>query len=219
MRKLIVIAALGMSLALPAPVMAKTVILAIDVTPSTAFTTNAGFARIAGEWIAKELRDLPEGTTVRVETLGDYGLKANIKRASFVIAPRMSARRVARTVGGLVSNLPKLIAEGKLTEGRSTHIVGYLDLARYSLNCTEQDTRIILLSDGVESGEVDHRALMAGNAGLPKPEAGMLKGCHLTMAAIGQANGATPAMARHLIKEWAAYATAAGATFKPVPAF
>jgi hypothetical protein len=71
----------------------------------------------------------------------------------------------------------------------------------------------------VESGEVDHRALLAGKVGLPKPEANMLKHCYLTMAAIGQANSGTPTTTRHLIKEWAAFAKAAGATFEPVPTF
>ena len=218
-KSLTVIVTLWLLLALPAPGMADTVYLVIDLSPSTAFTTNEAFAQRAGAWVEGELRDLPEGSTVHLQTLGDFGLKANIKRATVEITPRRSARRVARMTGEVVAGLPELIASGKLPQARSTYIISHLELESYTMDCTAEPTRIIVLSDGVESGEVDHRALAAGNAALPDPVPGSLQDCRLTMAAIGQMNGGNPVTARHLIKVWAAYAKTAGATFEPVPTF
>ncbi|WP_413207885.1 hypothetical protein [Rhodospirillum sp. A1_3_36] len=204
-----------------APALADSVYVWIDLSASTRFSTEAAFARHAGDWVTEALEDLPEGSTVHLETLGDYGLGANLKRAALTVSPRKPARKVAKTVGGLVARMPELVTDGTLGEARSTHILSRLENASYAMDCVAEPTRILLLTDGVEwSEDVDGAALIRGEAGLPRPASAFLDGCAVTMLGIGETQGGTPALTRHLIKEWKAWTAAAGVSrFQPLPTF
>lgn len=201
---------------------ADVIYLAIDLSSSTTFSTNAEFARGAGLWVARELEGLPEGSRVHIHTLGDYGQLENLTRVTLEVTPRRKAHKVARHAGGVVARVPELIKQGTVEGAKTTHLISYLENESYTMNCKAEPTRIILLSDGVEwSSEVDGRALMAGQVGLPEPTSKILEGCEgLTMLSIGQMQGGNPALTRHLIVAWRNWAEAAGIkTFRPVPTF
>jgi len=114
-------------------------------------------------------------------------------------------------VGSYVASLPRRHLPG---EG-STNLIAKLKYGNF--NCAG-GTRIVIITDGVESSsEISARQLLAGKP-LPRPEKGFLSGCEVVMYGLGQsANGEISNRQVDVLRDaWRAWMKAAGAKFDSI---
>mgnify|MGYP006273435687 FL=1 len=199
----------------------RTVIIAIDVSKSNAAISDEVFAERAARYIKQPISELGRFDTVRVRTFGDYGMQANPLRLDLDVSRRTPASKIAETAETLIKSLPSLVASGRLQAANTTQISAFLADEARTLSCWKRNTTIYLLSDGIEaSAQTDPDRLRAGQAALPSPKEGVLKGCTIQMLGIGEtASGANPVQTQALINAWSEWAEKAGAHFVPKPSF
>ncbi|MGF1462354.1 MAG: hypothetical protein ACFB2Z_04180 [Maricaulaceae bacterium] len=215
-----VLAALVFALiAAPADAFDKHVIVALDISASTPLVTNRAFAARAAKAVDRYLADLETGDRFTLGYIGDYGLSSDLQPWEATLSRRTPPIKVRRSTEQLIAGLPSLVTGGRIDRAQSTNIVGYIELAGYSVDCAQVDTQFIILSDGIESSDrVDGLKLMNGEALLPAVADDRLQGCALVMLGVGQiTQGATPMLTQRLVKAWADWAAAAGMTFTPKP--
>jgi hypothetical protein len=76
------------------------------------------------------------------------------------------------------------------------------------VNCSQMDTSVILVSDGIEDSE--YARLINRDESLPTPSSAMFSGCSsLEIAGLGQGAN-SPSLTEHLRVEWEKWAKAAG---------
>lgn len=197
------------------------VIIGLDVSDSTPLISDKAYAARAVSAVSDMLSGLEAGDQVLIQTIGNYGMAENPLNFEWTVSRRTPAIKLRRIVTSLIARLPKLVESGKLEAANSTNLVGFLEMASYSVDCETETTSFVLLTDGIEwSSRTNGRALAAGNASLPAPPEDSLKGCDLTMIGIGQTvKGADPAVTANLIKAWKTWSVTAGCTFRPIPMF
>ena len=197
------------------------VLVALDISKSNSFITDQAVAARAASLLANVIEDLSRADTVKIRTVGDYGMGANPLRLDLVVSRKTPARKIADTVERLVGALPSLVKQGRVQASNTTQISAFLIDEARSLACTGETGHIYLLSDGIEASHAtDPKALVAGNADLPEPPKDVLSGCQLTMLGIGETvSGANPSQTRNLIAAWQEWSAQAGADFEPKPTF
>ncbi|MGD1955716.1 MAG: hypothetical protein ACFBZ9_10885 [Sphingomonadales bacterium] len=219
LRGLVAATAMNMATASMAQAQDRHVVIGLDLSSSTPLTSDMAYAARASASVNELLAGLEPGDRVSVRSVGDYGVTANKLNFDLVVSRRIPVIKVRRTVGQLISNLPRLTGTEKLPVAQSTNLIGFLELESYSVECSIQSTEFLLLTDGVEwSPSTNGNDLAAGTATLPQPETENLKGCGLTMLGIGQLqSSSTPATTNNLIKAWREWAENVGMTFTPKP--
>ena len=219
LRGLVAATAMNMATASMAQAQDRHVVIGLDLSSSTPLTSDMAYAARASASVNELLAGLEPGDRVSVRSVGDYGVTANKLNFDLVVSRRIPVIKVRRTVGQLISNLPRLTGTEKLPVAQSTNLIGFLALESYSVECSIQSTEFLLLTDGVEwSPSTNGNDLAAGTATLPQPETENLKGCGLTMLGIGQLqSSSTPATTNNLIKAWREWAENVGMTFTPKP--
>jgi hypothetical protein len=195
------------------------VIIGADVSGSTPLISDSAYAARAGQSVSDMLGDLEPGDRISLRTIGDYGMGPNSESWDWTISRRFPPIKARRTVHRYISALPQLIESAHVTEASSTHLIGFMELESYGVDCVETNTNFVLLTDGVEwSEDTNGHAVMQGKVKLPALTGDQLQGCTLTMLGIGQlTKGSTPAITRNLIKAWSLWAKAAGMHFQPRP--
>ena len=106
-----------------------------------------------GARVAQELQALPLKSRVLVRTFGNYDSSSNTLKIDQVITTQAKPQNVAVAVATLISNVPKLVREKKLSAQGKTNIVPFLETMSDVIDCKASDVRVILATDGFEDSE------------------------------------------------------------------
>lgn len=195
-----------------APVQAKTLHIAIDVSASNPMISSVPFAKVISSRVSKQILALPLGDYVSLRTFGHLKLD-NLQQFDVRLTRKAKPEKVARAISKFMNNIPR----GGVEPQKSTEIIAQLEWNEY--NCSVGDT-ILLITDGIEASSlINPNKLLSGEVSLPMPEDEYLKGCNVQMIGIGKStNGSWPSVnVKNLLREWKAYMKAAGADFKAIP--
>lgn len=156
-----------------------TVHFELDASESNLLTADPEFARVVAVAAARHVAALPPGTKVSMRTFGAINGPNNLRYDTQINSKTNPADRVAREVGQQIEDQ----AQRSGPRQQSTEIMFTLGQGRY--NCTAGDT-VILLSDGIPSGEVNPYAVLNGTQPLPELAAGSLSGCEVFIWGLGR---------------------------------
>lgn len=184
------------------------VIVGLDLSQGNPLIISDIFSSKAGRRVAGMLDDLPMRSKVTLRTFGNYNVNANPLEFDRQISRRNPAEQVRRTVRGLISGVPKLIAEGRLKAQRRSNIVPFLLNMAQVTDCTAAETTVVLITDALEDSEL---ARLDGEGGaLPPPAEAVYAGCErLEILGLGQGL-ASVEETRRLRAIWEEWATQAG---------
>jgi hypothetical protein len=203
--------ALVVSALLTAPVGAKTLTVALDVSGSNPLVSDARYAQIAAGYVRDKVSALQPGDVVSLHTLADRSL-ANFPSERIEITRRNRADKVAARIAQFMATMPTRHFEGQ----ESTNIMGFFAFGQF--DCT-QGGEILLVTDGIESSpDMKAERLLAGKP-LPKPDKNLLSGCTVTMFGVGQASAGgqlSPVEVKHIRAAWTSWMTVAGAHYNAI---
>lgn len=203
MRKLAVI--LVLCALAPLAAHAKVLTIALDMSGSNPLITDERFAAVAAAHIAALIAAMEFGDEVRIRTLGERGL-ANIGGKTVVLDKGTRPDRVAAAVAELIRSLPQRDIEGQ----PSTNLIAFFEFTDFAC---EQDSALIVLTDGIESSTyINGSDLLAGRA-LPQAEENVLAGCAVTLFGVGNIVGGSlpPAQVKIVRAAWQVWMERAGA--------
>lgn len=144
---------------------------ALDDSNSNLLASDAEFARVVARAAAQYVAALPVGTKVSVRQFGEVNGANNLRYDRQITRKSHPAQSVARDVARIIDGH----ARSDKAQQRSTEI--FYTLSHGAFDCEAGDT-IILLSDGVPSGQVRSlSAVLNGTEPLPKLAQGSLSGC------------------------------------------
>jgi hypothetical protein len=146
----------------------QTYVIGLDLSKSNPLVRDEGYAARAAARTAKEITALPLKSRVMLRTFGSYDASANGLKIDQVISSHARPEAVAQGIAALIANVPRLVAEGKLTAQGKTNIVPFLDTMAEVVDCRDSDVHVVLLTDGFEDSEYAHLTNLAqgGDAGL-----------------------------------------------------
>eukprot|EP00435_Cladocopium_sp_Y103_P078298 s1_g2037.t1 len=177
-------------------------VIGLDLSKSNPLVTSDVFAAQVADRLAEEIRELPVRSKVTVRSFGVYDTGSNPLRIDQVISARARPADVADGIRALVSNLPRLVAEGRLEAQMKTNIVPFLETMAGGIDCTKP-TKVVLLTDGAEDSELGRLTRNGGQ--LPPAQAGSFSGCgELLMLGLGRGfdSPSTTARFRTAWTEW-----------------
>lgn len=186
------------------------VIVGLDLSQSNPLVDSRSYAASMGGYVADYIQDLPLASQVMLRTFGSYSSDDNNLRIDRSISnlPDEKPKAVAELMRQIIAGVPRMVREGTLDAQPSTNILAFLENMADVVDCGEMDTRILLISDGIEDSEYAH--LNRAGEHLPRPSYAMFRGCtELQILGIGQGQR-SPAKTERLKDEWAAWARAAG---------
>ncbi|WP_316861069.1 hypothetical protein [uncultured Cohaesibacter sp.] len=188
-----------------------------DASDSVAINVDHNVARAAGNTIEKMIAELAPGDQVKLRSFGTAGIADQQININITLGkkPRTRPNKIAPQVGHIVRSLPRLAASGEFAIQPRTNIIGFVERIAPTLDCQNQTTRLILLTDGIEwSSQVRGDHLLMGKAELPPPSGPILKGCSVVMLGVGQQSSKLGTDSRwfpFLKKKWEAFFMEAGA--------
>lgn len=183
---------LGMSLS----AQAKTLTIGIDRSGSNPLLSHQHFANAAAGHARDAVLELAFGDSVQILGFGAMDDPDNLVTPRVTLDRRHRPEQVAEQVKSYVQSIPSRQVRGQ----SSTNLIGFLEEGGF--DCASGST-ILLITDGWETG-----ALEGGQ--LPEPDVD-LTGCALVFYKLDA--GGNRDSARHLRKQWARWAEAAGAEF------
>ena len=173
----------------------QTYVIGLDLSQSNPLVKDRAYAARAAARAAKEIAALPLKSRVMLRTFGSYDTSANGLKIDQVISSHARPEAVAQGIAQIIANVPKLVAEGKLTAQGKTNIVPFLDTMSQVVDCAASDVHVVLLTDGFEDSEYAHAAY---------------QGCdELLILGLGQGGG-SPSATNRLRTAWTQYAEKAG---------
>jgi len=177
-------------------------VIGLDLSKSNPLVTSDVYAAQVANRLADEIRELPVRSKVTVRSFGVYDTGSNPLRIDQVISARARPGDVADGIQALVSNLPRLVSEGRLEAQMKTNIVPFLETMAGGIDCSSP-TKIVLLTDGAEDSELGRLTRSGGS--LPPAQAGSFSGCgELLMLGLGRGfnSPSTTARFRTAWSEW-----------------
>ena len=187
-----------------APVQAKTLTIALDLSGSNPLLNDKQFNHNAAQYVADTISHLEKGDDVVVQSFGSLDNTANFNRFELPIK-RHNAKKVAGQVAQYVRALPS----NSQAQG-STNLIAWF--GRNSFGC-EAGGQVIVLTDAIEDVNPNH--LIQGKQDLPKPnEFVQLKGCSVTFYGLGV--GRLDSEMLNLRRAWTNYFESAGARFTAI---
>lgn len=208
MRTLIALAVLMPALA--APAFAKSVYIGIDVSKSNPVVIDEPSAKVAAGYVRGIVAALQPGDEVHIRTFGDRSA-AHVASRSIRLGRKHKPETVAFQIGSYVASLPSKPLQGQ----QETQILAFLELSQF--RC-DQNSLVLILSDGLESSPgVREKDLLTGKP-LPPPEPGILKGCDVVIYGLARSKDGsiTREQAKKLRAAWAAWMQTAGANFSAI---
>ncbi len=182
-------------------------VIGLDLSKSNPLVTSDVFAAQVADRLAEEIRELPVRSKVTVRSFGVYDTGSNPLRIDQVISARARPADVADGIRALVSNLPRLVAEGRLEAQMKTNIVPFLETMAGGIDCSKP-TKIVLLTDGAEDSELGRLTRSGGK--LPPAQAGSFSGCgELLMLGLGRGFD-SPSTTARFRTAWTEWSDAAG---------
>ena len=131
----------------------QTYVIGLDLSQSNPLVKDRAYAARAAARAAKEIAALPLKSRVMLRTFGSYDTSANGLKIDQVISSHARPEAVAQGIAQIIANVPKLVAEGKLTAQGKTNIVPFLDTMSQVVDCAASDVHVVLLTDGFEDSE------------------------------------------------------------------
>lgn len=210
---------MGVSAAWAAPVMGRgkgddtpapmRLVIGLDLSKSNPLVDSKPYAQSVADLVGGEIQDLPLASIVMLRTFGAYSAASN----NLKIDRRLSVdgderpEAVASLMSEIIAGVPKLVRDGTLEAQDTTNIVSFLESMSQFVDCSETDTRVILVSDGIEDSDYAH--LADPDATLPTPGR-IYAGCsELEILGLGQGQK-DPRVTERLRADWGAWAKAAG---------
>ena len=199
---------LGTTACTQAPKQPKVLMVDVDLSASAPPASDRPFAGRAANEVGKMIDGLSLGDTVVLTPIGESGFNS-AQRLTFRLTPQMRQNAVAARVGAIIASTP----DSDLAGQQETAITFAVENS--GLRCNGED-RLVLITDGMESRRGFDRMedVIEGKAELPKPPAGILKGCKVTMLGMGIAAKDRPQLTteelRNLKAAWRGYFRAAG---------
>jgi len=182
-------------------------VIGLDLSKSNPLVTSDVFAAQVATRLADEIRGLPVRSKVTVRSFGVYDTGSNPLRIDQVISARARPGDVADGIQALVSNLPRLVSEGRLEAQMKTNIVPFLETMAGGIDCSNP-TKIVLLTDGAEDSELGRLTRSGGT--LPPAQAGSFSGCgELLMLGMGRGFN-SPSTTARFRTAWAEWSDEAG---------
>lgn len=190
----------------PAPMR---LVIGLDLSKSNPLVQSESYAQSAADLVETEIQDLPLASIVMLRTFGAYSAASN----NLKIDRRLSVdgderpEAVASLMSDIIAGVPKLVRDGTLEAQDTTNIVSFLESMSQFVDCSETDTRVVLISDGIEDSEYAHLA----DPGETLPAPGRIyAGCsELEIVGLGQGQK-DPRMTQRLRSTWRAWAKSAG---------
>lgn len=185
-------------------------LIGLDLSTSNPLITSKSYAASVGALVAEDIRHLPMASHVMVRTFGSYSNERNGLRIDRDISSQRDEkpRAVASLVEQVIAGVPQLVKDGKLQAQGSTNIIGFLEDMSDQIDCSEADTFVLLVSDGIEDSE--YARLSKRDATLPPPRSQIFDECsELEIVGLGQGAN-SPSFTRRLHDQWEAWAMAAG---------
>lgn len=193
-----------------APAFAKTLTIGIDLSESNPVVTSPEAAKSAASYARKQIAALQLGDTVKIRHFGERNAK-NAQGETIRITRQARPNAVAEKVARYIAALP---AKTTAADG-ATNIVAFLEFGQFDCKA---GSKIILLTDGIESSSyVTGRQFLTGKP-LPAPDANILQGCAVEMFGFGLAKeqGYPPQALKAMRSAWLAWMQVAGATFTAI---
>lgn len=183
------------------------IIIGLDLSQSNPLIDSPAFAARVSQKIAGIISHLGMASEVHIRTFGSYDPSSNNFAYDTVISVRSRPGDVAAEVAKLIAGTPHLVASGRWHSQKKTNILAFLDNSVRGLGCGGMPTTLILASDGIEDSE--YARLDRGDS-LPKPDAGLYRGCaKLAIYGIGQGAG-SPVLTGRIRAQWSGWARSAG---------
>lgn len=184
------------------------IVVGLDLSQGNPLVLSDVFSGKAGRRVAGMIDGLPMRSKVTLRTFGSYSVNANPLQFDRVISRRNPAPQVRRVVQGIVTGVPKLVAEGRLKAQQHSNILAFLQNMAQIISCAETETVIVLITDGIEESELAR--LNNADATLPPPAAPLFEGCRrLEILGLGQGLASFKDTQR-LRQVWQEWATQAG---------
>jgi hypothetical protein len=185
----------------------QTILIGLDLSASNPLVKDDNYASRVAARVAQELEKLPLKSRVLVRTFGNYDTASNTLKVDQVITTTAKPENVALAVGKLISNLPKLVREKKLSVQGKTNIVPFLETMSKVIKCNAS-VKVILATDGFEDS--DYAKLTRNGGKLPLPATKLYPGCkEMLMLGIGS-SAQSPMATKRLQDQWGLWANAAG---------
>ena len=183
MRKIILAALATTFLASPA---AAELWVGLDTSDSAPLFLEDNQAAAAGETVAAAIRDLNRGDRIRILSFGESGVSNRQIDLTVELSSRNRPELIAGQVQTIIASLPQRTRDGQLHLETQTNAVGFLERIGPLLDCQNEPTTVLLMTDGIEwSTAVTGRELLQG-APLPAPSGPILQGCHVVFWGLGQ---------------------------------
>lgn len=183
MRKLI-LAALATSYL--TPVTAAELWVGIDMSDSAPLLLEHDQAAAAAETIARAIRGLERGDRVRILSFGESGVSDRQIDITIKLSSRNRPELIASQVQAIIASLPQRARDGQLHIESQTNAVGFLERIGPLLNCENEPTMLLVMTDGIEwSSAVTGKELLQG-AALQEPSGPILQDCHVVFWGLGQ---------------------------------
>lgn len=169
-----------------APVAAAELWAAVDTSDSVPLFLEADIAARAGQTVANAVRDLGPGDKVFLRSFGEAGVSETQLHINIRMAGRTRPPAVARDIAQLFGSFPGLVEQGKLKVEHRTNVMGWLERVGPTLNCREEPTTLLVMTDAIEWSEAIKGSELLQGAPLPPPSGPILEGCHVEFWGVGQ---------------------------------
>jgi hypothetical protein len=192
----------------PAGDTAPVLVVGLDLSKSNPMVSSDAYARRVADRVAPMVEALPLRGRVMVRSFGSYDATSNTLRIDQILTARSKPEDFARGLKTLISGVPKLVRDGKLTAQNKTNILPFLQTMSQVVDCKAGPVTFVLLTDGVEDSE--YARLQNARATLPAPSHDRFRGCsELQILGLGQGLN-SPKATERLRVTWASWAAAAG---------
>lgn len=186
----------------------RTLVIGLDMSASNPLVKDDTYAGRVADRVKPTIASLPLRSVVLVRTFGVYDASSNVLRIDEVMSARAKPDEFAEGIHKLISSIPELVRKGKLNQQMKTNIVPFLMTMVRAVDCDENPTTFVLLTDGVEDSEVGRLTRTGGS--LPKPSKQLFGNCEeLFIFGLGQGLN-SPTATEKLRNTWAKWAEAAG---------
>lgn len=180
-----------------------------DVSGSNAILADPSFLERLDQYMDRELKNMKPRDRVVLQTFGGES-NVHLLKDEWEISNRARPGKVRKEFRSKIREHAKQVGD------RTSRIIAFLTNNSRSFECSQYQTSIILLSDGLENEEVNPSDVLAGKQALPQPKSALLKGCHIIMAGFGRTgNGMlSSSQIANLEEAWSKWAELAGATIE-----
>jgi len=190
----------------------NTLVVGIDASNSAPIL-DASFAQKSGQYVADVIINMPLGDTVQLQTFGEFATSDTRISETFRLSRKSRPKAVALGVGSFIASVPEKISSGELRAQQQTALFAWLDNMVRAHPCTSENTRFLLVSDGLtyESLANAYSLIKSSGNAFPSAKSGLFEGCHLTIVGLGRGgDGLNAVMVKRLRNMWEVWAADAG---------